>query len=66
MVVIEGVRDEAWIDRVRRLYFAPPGGGPLSAEHERALAIGEAQDRAGREMLDEIHLMLRHLCTRIG
>jgi len=66
MVLIEGVSAEAWIDRVRRLYFAPRGSGPLSAESERALAIGEAQDRANREMLDEIHLMLRHLCARIG
>lgn len=63
MVVIEGVRDEAWIKRVRRLYVEP-GVGRLSAEGERALGIYEAQELAGREMLDEIHLMLRHLCAR--
>jgi hypothetical protein len=68
MVLIEGVSAETWVERVGRLLREPEEqeGGSLSPELKERMAISDAQFRADKEMLDEIHLMLRHICERMG
>ena len=65
---LDGVRDETYPQRVRRIFAEIAEKRPLdpkySEERNRTLMIVDAQDAADKETMDEIHLMLRFLVRR--
>lgn len=65
---LAGVRSETWRERVARRFDEIAETRPLkdqfTEEQNRQLMVSDAQFQADKEMLDEIHLMLRMLCER--
>lgn len=63
------VRDETWDERVSRRFSAIAEMAQLnprfSEETNRLMMLQEAQFQADKEMLDEIHLMLRDMSPRM-
>jgi hypothetical protein len=78
MIEIEGVSTQTWLDRFAREYERMGGTPPIPSYPsepdpafpdttiKRGLVMKAARDHANRTMLDEIHLMLRKLCTLFG
>lgn len=69
-VRLASVLNETWRERVDRRFQAIAAARPLdpkySEEQNRQLMVCDAQHQADKEMLDEIHLMLRVLISRIS
>lgn len=65
---LAGVRDETWVQRVQRIFAGIAEKRALdpnySEEQNRTLMIADAQCEADKEMLDEVHMMLRFLVRR--
>lgn len=67
MSLPEGVSEETWSERVHRRFVAlsatRPPDARFSAGQNRTLTREDAKYQADKEMLNEIHLMLRYLCS---
>lgn len=65
---LASVHDETYRQRVQRIFADIAEKRPLdpkyNEEQNRTLMIVDAQEAAEKEMLDEIHLMLRFLVRR--
>lgn len=69
-ILPDGVSTETWSQRVERRFKHIAETRPLdpifSEDQNRSLMIDNAQFQADKEMLNEIHLMLRLILPRTG